>query len=376
MPGNWDLLAVSNIARYTAPLVDRNQNPIPSNLVLLNRTPEVPRVDEEIEAQHTGHIYAADIIVDDEKAVVRTADQFNMVTSKIPNIKTGVLITQTMANLLLRLQNNAALPGEDGIVRSYAATKLANNILSIRIRMEMLLWAMWTGVTSYNKLGVRFSGIDWGMPSYSKIVPSTYFSNVASTPFTVISNAANTVNQLHGKTFNRIEMSRKVFNYIVATDQFKAQANLFTARAAFPTGSDPFASPTTNQNLLAQMLGLTLELRDESFEVQHNDGTGRFVRYMPEHLIVLSNSADDNNPAVREFSQAVVTESVMMNLPGVNVIGASTGMPIQRGPVGYATVPYDLNPPNATIWGVTRGMPRRSDKVQTVTIEAILPVAA
>jgi hypothetical protein len=366
MPANYSQLAAVNIARYIAPLLDRRQNPLPENLILLNRTPEVRRTDGEIVASVTRTIYAADIIADDQEAVVRHADSVAMQATKIPNLKHGRLITQEMMSLLNRIAGNATVPGEDNFFRDYVANQMEALIRGINTRKEALLWQMNMDSATYDRLGIKYSGLTWGVPAALKATSSPLWTSTSATPITDIQTMRATAAVQFGKTYNRITMTTADFNYMVLTTQFIAQAQLFSG-LTFPAGAVPFANPTTARDLAGRMLGMVVEINDYQYATESTAGAASYTNFLTAGKVLLSATGDDNNAGAREFSNAIVTETQVGNLPGVNVIGGGLGGE-RVGPVGYATVKPDLNPPNARLWAVQRGFPMLNDKSSTAIL--------
>lgn len=367
MPGNYELLSTSRIARIIEPLADRRQNPIPDNLRMLNRTPDVNKTDGEIQVSHAAIVFAADVIADDQQAVVRTSDTFELQPSKIPNLKHGNLISQDMLNLLQRINAGFSAPGENDIFTNYTVRKLNDLIAGIRTRKEALLWQMALDNGVYDRLGIKFNGVSWGMPADLKVTPGILWTNTTAKPITDILALVRVAGEKYGKVYNRIELSSTDFDNAVKTDEFKAQAQLFSG-INFPAGSVPFANIETARTIFGRLLNLTVEINDFQYATQGSDGSITQSRFLPLGKVRLSNTADDNNAAARDFAGAIVTESIIGSLPGVSVLGgAGLGGP-RRGPLGYATPRSDLNPPNVVLWAVERGFPEKLDKTESAVL--------
>lgn len=368
MPGNYEILSSRVIARYIAPLVDRRQNPLPQNLTLLNRTPEVERTDGEIVASTTGTVFAADIIADDQEAVVRAGEDWTLQQSKIPNLKHGHLLTQEMLNLLDRVNNGTIAAGEDNILRSYVTRQYDNLIRGINVRKEAMLWQMAINSGSYDRLGIKFSGLSWGMPADLQLNVGTLWSNTASTPISDIQNHQAAISAKYGKTYNRLTISTQDFTNLTKTDEFKARLQLYST-ITLPAGALPTSDVGLMTTMVGRILNLTVEINDFQMREQSTAGPSVYTRFLPLGYVVLSSTSDDNNPLARDIANAVVTESVVGNLPGVNVLGGlSFGGP-RVGPVGYATPKTDLNPPNIRLWAVQRCIPEKNDKTETAVLK-------
>src|SRR5689334_22152571 len=82
---------------------------IPGDLRWLGRTPIVPAVDSEVMARFTGYVTIADIIADDQKAVVYSTDKIAYESTAIPNLKHGRALNQSMLNQLDTIARNNPL---------------------------------------------------------------------------------------------------------------------------------------------------------------------------------------------------------------------------------------------------------------------------
>jgi hypothetical protein len=109
--------------------------------------------------------------------------------------------------------------------------------------------------------------------------------------------------------------------------------------------------------LAQSVLGLQIELYNGRYWQQSTTGAIASAPFLPVNKVLLSSSADDNNRNVMDFGSGIVTETLVGNIAPVSVVGGMPGP--RRGPISYATVPPDLNPPNITLWGVDRGFPRK-----------------
>lgn len=368
MPAAFQILSTQAIARYIAPLVDRRQNPVPDNLTMLKRTPDVERTDGELAVAHNAYVLAADIIADDQQAIVKQMDTFTPQTNKIPNLKHGTLITQEMLNFLNRINAGNATPGDENIFRRYIARKLDDLIKGIRTRKEALLWQMALGSSSYSGYGIQWSGVTFGIPSDLLVTPSVPWATSGSaTPLTDIQTLQQTAQAKYGKVYNRIEMSLTAFNNMTATTEFKNRAQLFSG-FTFPAGSFPNMDLTLMTNMAGRLLNMTIELNDFQYSEMDASGQVSYSRFLPVTKVRLSNTADDNNAAARDFGQTVVTESLIGNLPGVNIFGGGGLGSARTGPIGYATPRSDLNPPNIILWAVDRGFPEKNDRTESAVL--------
>jgi hypothetical protein len=108
-----------------------------------------------------------------------------------------------------------------------------------------------------------------------------------------------------------------------------------------------------------------LELYDTRGKVQNEDGSITSQPLLPITKVVLSNTADDNDPLAWDFANSYVTESIVASLVPSESLGF--GGPV-RGPVAYPTINEDFNPPDVTYWGVQRGWPRKHDLTATAVL--------
>lgn len=360
------LLGTQRLSKIMRTLADVRE--VDNSTPFLARTPLIPAVDEEIMARFDGRVIAADVIADDQKAVVGAHGSVTFETNKIPNIKRGTHITQSMVNLLDRINRGGGLPEDEGIFTDHINTQLDMLLWGVRHRMEHMVVGMALNSYTYSNLGVNFN-VTFGQPSDLRDTPGTAWSVTATaTPIDDIQEMQLTARQKYGKEYDRITMSTADFQELTATDQFKAKAQLYfpVPSDGFPSGSFPVNDLGSLQQIAGRMLGLTIELNDRQFKTQANDGTTSYTRYLPVGKIVLSNSGDDNNGMAYDFANGVVTESTVGAGVG-SIIGGFTGP--ERGPVSYATLAdSQLNPPGWNLWGVARGFPRLHDQTAFAVI--------
>src|SRR5262245_66026606 len=110
MPAAWDLLGAVRLTMIMQSLQDVRD--LPSQLLFLARTPITPAEDGDIMARFTGYVTIADLIADDQKAVVYQNTKLAYESTAIPNIKHGTTLTQAMLNKLLALRQGNAMPAE------------------------------------------------------------------------------------------------------------------------------------------------------------------------------------------------------------------------------------------------------------------------
>ncbi len=147
----------------------RDVRELPQQLKFLNRTPLVNATDGEIIGRSEANVLMADIIADDQKAVVRAAEKFTLESTKIPNLKHGKFISQEMLNLLERINVGGGIPNDMGVFSDYVNRSMDSLLLGVRQRMEALIVACAIDAFDYNRLGIIITGATWGMPADLKV---------------------------------------------------------------------------------------------------------------------------------------------------------------------------------------------------------------
>lgn len=370
----YDLLAASRLTRRIQTLAAVLE--APDQLIYLNTTPITPALDGEIFGTYEGAVVSADIVQDDASAVIRSGGRYQLNTSAIPNIKQGSLVTQSMLNLLNRINANGAIQGDVVSVRNYVRNELNNKLQACRIMMNRMICGMHMDQFTYRKMGIIYDNVSWGMPAGLKFNPSVGWDSTSSTPVTDLLLYLRTAAQDFGEQYNRIRLGTKLFNYVIATADFRSYAANYFAPAG--ASNTTFAGLLNNtgqmRTLLEQITNLRWDINDAVYREELNDGTHVSKRYQPDNIAILGNTADDNNAGSADFANAIVNETEIGIVPGTQVIGGGFTAP-EYGPVSYATIRGDLNPPNLTLWGVVRGFPRKLRKTMTARITAYtLPV--
>jgi hypothetical protein len=319
----------------------------------------VPAADSEVMARFTGQVIIADLVANDQKAVTYDSGRYTFEGTAIPNIKHGRHLTQEMINHLLGLQaSGVGAEDETGLINDYQNRTIDDLLLGVRQRMEALLVAMAIDGLSYNRLGIIMTNVTWGMPSDLKVTPAISWDNAGTaTPVADLLAVQLTARVRYGQAYNRATMSTQAFRSMIATTEFQNKARMYLA----PNVS--FVNLSTSdlammRTLAERVIGMTIELYDSRYWYQNPDGSLTSAPYLPIVKVVLSFTGDDNNRAASDFANAITTESVVAELGANTGIVGTLGGP-QRGPIAYATVPHDLNPPNVTYWACARGFPRK-----------------
>lgn len=358
MPAGFEQLTVQRINRRLSALQDvRNQ---PRELLFYNRTPKVPAADNEIMARFIGRAQIADLVADDGVAGTYSLGKFSTYTHEPPNIKVGTAFTQSEINQL------GAVGGDDaGLVDSLLNQRIDATALGVKQRIETLLVGMALDTFSYSRLGVVISGSSWGVPSDLKVTTGTAVeANPTTATMTDEILALKLVGSTrYGANYNRLTMSTAGFRRWIATTEFQNKAKLELRSDIGYTNLS--LNDLNKQKQLAQsVIGMEIEFYDARYWSQTPAGVIASAPYWPLNKVMLSDTANDNNPMVQDWADGMTTESKVMAMFGSGetrmnpggVIGSFSGG--MRGQVGYATL-EGMNPPNLTMWNVARGWPRK-----------------
>lgn len=369
-------LSALRLTAITQALMDTRQ--IPQTLLFLNRLPIVPAADDEIMARFAGSVQIADLVADDAKAGVYEAGQFVPISGATPNIKHGIHLTQGQ---LERMRRFEAMPvdRDDSGYTDWETAFMNRLRIGTLQRMEALAVAMAVDGLSYDRLGIKMSGVTWGMPAQLKVTAGTPWQANPSTatPVSDIATQRLIARVVYGAEYNRLTMSTPAFTAMINTTEFQTKSKLYLAEN-ISFANLVLADQVQQRALAERVLGLTIELYDQRYSQKQPDGSTITAPYLAPNLLVLSNSASDNNEMDMDFGNAIVTESTVASMAG-GVIGDFGGE--VYGPASYATVPFDLNPPSITMWSVARGFPRKHNPAATAvldvgTITDLIPQAA
>ena len=329
-----------------------------------NRVNNVPADEDELIAKITTRIVAADVIVDDGKARVRSSDPIRMTQTKIPNLKLGINLNQKRLNVLWRLVSGGAMPSDLKSMDTYLSQSLMAILEGVKVRKTALVCAMLADDSSYNKFGIQWSGQTWGMPSDLKVQLATgrrWIAGNESTakPVTDINAILTLATQKYGIKYDRLTMSMTLLQFICTTDEFRAVASVYFAMNSLPAAMNFGAmQPNDLTGIVGRILGLTIEIDDFVYWEEAEDASLSSSRFFNALDVIFTSSQYDNANGIWDFANAVVTESLLGALgKSESIVGGISGP--TEGPLGYATVPDDLNPPNLTLWGVQRGFPRK-----------------
>jgi hypothetical protein len=321
-------------------------------LTFLDSTSIVDADESELIGRFTGKVLAADIIVDDQPAVVQEAGKLEFQSNTIPNLKIGQRLGQNHIQRLREFERRGVAENDDAFLDWQ--NQLAENLLNgVRQRMNALICACRLDSFTYNRMGVQVTG-SWGKPSNLKVTPANLWTNAgAADPIADIQAMQTVAADNYGIQYNRARMSRADFRNAIATTAFKTAATVELGFAA-AAGAVAALPETRKREVLARLLDMDIELEDGTFTEVANNGTKSVSRYLPAGKVELSRTEDDNNSAVFDFGNTVPTEAIVANLiANAPDVGGET-----TGPIAYYTGRADLNPPDVVVWAVARGFPR------------------
>lgn len=341
-------------------------------LVYLERCPMVNAFDDELVGRFTGKIIAADIITDDQRALVNESMTLEIVTHAVPNIKIGQRLNQKLLNRLKKLEETGYLTeGGENALKDWDMAVAENLLLAVRQRLNAMVCAMMIDSFSYSRFGVQIAGATWGMPSALKVTVATAWgaNPTTATPLSDIWAIDQTARLAYGIEYDTITMGTQDFRDMVATTEFAnkaaltVQAHFLTTPAALPGKNDP-----AMRKIAAEVLGKEIILDDAKINERANDGTVTTTKVLPLHSVLLSRKEDEGNGLSYDLANGIVTESIVSDL----IYGGETSLGgEQYGPIGYYTPSAaDLNPPGVVAWGVARAFPRK----HTPEVTAVLTV--
>jgi hypothetical protein len=337
-------------------------------LIWNERIPDVPAVDDEIVAYYQGTPVIADLVADDAAAVIYTTGRFSFESVKIPNIKMGIGINQSMLQMMNRLSRNALLRGELDILSNMQARHVANVLYGVNLRKEVLKLAMLLDGYSYDRLGIKLNNVTWGMPSDLKITTGIAWTSTSATPITDIQTARRIARVRYGIELNRATMTTAALQFAAATTEFINQAKLLGwGLLSTPVPVIPIQNDTQIRQIFERVLGggeggaFTIEIDDRRYWAQDTAGATTSQPFQPINAVLLTSTANDRNGVAYDFANGDTAEGMVAGAAPVNVIGGS--IPQGPGPVGYVTAADPtLNPPGLVTWGVARGFPRKYSK--------------
>ena len=339
---------------------------LPGEFVFSRRVPTVRAVDSEVTARFIQYPQIADLIAEDQRAVVYQTGKFQLSTTRVPKLKIGANVTETMLTQILQIGNSGG--AVSSMFTDWESATLFNLKLGLAQRVEVLLAAMMTDSFVYDRLGLKVSA-SWGMPSDLKVTPAVSWDTAATaTPIDDILNLRRLAQVKYGVRLNRLTMSLAAFNYMIATTQFQNRAKAFLPTSLVLGTNYPTQNTNDMQALATRILdGIGIELYDQMYWSQDEAGTATMAPYLPITKVVFDSTTNDNNGRVWDLANTEVQEAKVAALGG-QPIGPANAV----GPLSYATFPPNLNPPNITYWAVQRCFPRK----HVLQANAVLTVGA
>jgi hypothetical protein len=257
--------------------------------------------------------------------------------------------------------------------------RLADRLVAgIRMRQNALAANMMLDLIAYDKLGMKIdTGSSWGMPTELKRVAGTPwasspanwiqgFADTAAKPITDIRKTLQ-AGRAAGTVYNRVTMASTTFALIPQTTEFLDLAK-FLYRFDIPAGSLDISNIDVMTQLLEQMIGARVEIDDTVYRERNTLNQNVMTRNLPDNYLLFSNSSDDGNSNVFDYSNGTVIESLVAPLGNAAINEAFSGAE-QRGPFAFYNVPHDLNPPALVCWAVQVGWPRKHSPEATARLK-------
>lgn len=324
----------------------------------LQRTPIVDSENDELFGTYSGQVFAADIIVDDQEAVIVEGGALETFRSgMIPKVKLGARVGESMIRRLNALSDKVSITdGDADLITGWENNMASRLVEGIRSRMNVLSCNMMLDLVSYDRLGVKIdTNSSWGMPAELKTSVSTDWDQTTATPISDIQGVLAAASAL-GQTYDRITMPRATFLNVTATTEFADHAK-FLYRFDIPAGALDTSNVRVMRDLFQAMTGLVLEIEDSTYRERAANGANVMKRVFDADYVMFSNSADDGNSSVFDYSNGTVIESLVAGLANTAIREAIGGE--QRGPFAYYNSNPTLNPPDLVAWAVQVGWPRK-----------------
>jgi hypothetical protein len=333
-------------------------------LNFLARVPLTPAFDDELTGRFTGRVLAADIVADDQEALVNESLSLDVVTHAAPNVKLGERLGQKLLTRLKQWEQGLYrnVQGENALAdwENQLADKL---VLGVRQRLNAMAAAMMIDSFSYDRFGVKLSGATWGMPPDLKTTVLIAWTNpTTATPISDILGVDAYTRVKYGIVYDVVTMSTADFQLMIATTEFANKATLNVGGAAaflLTPAALKTASIPDMLNLAGRILNKDIVLDDTTFNERSAAGTLSQSRALPLGKVLLSRKEDEGNGRAYDMANGMVTETMVADMAGASsMVGG--GLPADAfGPIGYFTARPDLNPPDVVCWAVARAFPRK-----------------
>jgi hypothetical protein len=345
-------------------LTDPRLLPVP--LTWNQRIPDVPSFDEEVTAKYVGTLLIADLIADDQKAVTYSAG-----TLPVPG-RAGAQ----------HQDGHRHEPGDDGgdgahppdgrggqtttsgFFNDRFNKMVADAKYGVELRKEVLKIAMLLDGWTYDRLGIKMSGVTWGMYTDLKVTPSIAWTSTSATPLTDIATVRAIAQQRYGINLDRATMTTPQLRAIIATTEYQNQVKNvnFALLLGAPTQTAPL-TPDTILRRQAEMIisggtgePFAIELDDRRYWAQDASGAITSQPLHAQHEGAAHEHGQRRQQRGVRLRQLPGRESALTGTFPSSVVG---NIAPGRGPIGYVTLAdQSLNPP-----GIVLGRrPRRAAK--------------
>jgi peroxiredoxin family protein len=351
-------------------------------LTFLDRLTLVNAEDDDITGRFTARQVMADLIGDDQEAVVGEGGRVELVVTALANIKRGQNVSQSQLNAMERLRRGQARAAEEDALFDWEQRFVEWLLQAVRERMNQVACAMMLDTLSYDRMGLKFAGVTWGMPANLKVTVSPLWSlDAGANPTTANAKPIRDILNMDkvdadnygAGPFDRITMSTQAFDLMTQTDDFRNRASLYVdAGFALSAGMLAVEDRDMMKNLMGRILGgKEIVIDDKTSREEINAGTTTSARVLPANKVILDRKS--NGAREWDWGNGVVTESIVAGLIGDVTLGENPRMAEggAYGPLAYYTAQNpSLNPPGVNGWAVVRGFPRKHD----VECQAVLTV--
>ena len=397
MAYGWDILAAVNLNRIFQEQTNQLSPDINRSLTWTPRAKVTDATEDELTAYTDDHVFIADVVSEDSRALIRDAGSFRFEQHKIAKIKHGFGLSGSQIKMLHRIERAAktgSFVGDNELLgyKSYVMRRTGDLLWGVKQRAETMILGALLGGYNYDRLGIKMQG-NFNMPADLKVNPAIEWSDINATPIADMVAVINYALTNYGETYNRISMSYDCLGKITKTKEFKALYNdsgLFNfqpssvtvdLRSATPQFFLPFLANVVSALLAKDSTGnagtgraVVFELNEDRYR-EHN-ATGVIntpERFHPIEKVLFTNSADDNSSGGWDWGNGELIEAVLGSLPGTNMIGSFEGVQ-PYGPLAYATqADPTLAAPGIVVWAAQEGGGRRIRKSCSALINAFTP---
>jgi hypothetical protein len=327
------------------------------NLPFIERTKIVNADDEEILA-YSGYMIresVGDLIATDEGVI---ADSRLGRINAIPNIKVGSRVSDSMIILAARLKNEVDKTTSLELINAYREQLAEHVAFGVKQIMNMLVLQVMLGGKANDFHGIKIM-VD--------IPDGLHIEADWSKPFTAINAHKEKMASTFGENIDRMTLKSKTYRLLLASTEFQdaflkyrkenaarfeEYINIYREKHNGVEPNDYLLIRHFAPTVLSNEVGVFVDLYDAIYRSRSN-GQSKVQSVLPENKVLFSNSKNDLNGMSMDYAQALVIESIT-NL----VKESSDHCGIGFGPIGFFRSNFELNPPDAQAWAVTRGRPR------------------